>query len=297
MLSKPRTIFGIHEVTIYSRVDGTPYGTIRVIAGSSISLVGEVVELTGGSLAYPWDAQDGKTAAEMSFKPKEMPNWLFEVLLGKAPTETLNDTGSVSALTNVLNSSAQDATTGIASVGVKSGSEADIKFGKYVVKVVSPTTVDVYALSSVDFQRGTDKEYEDDLLKITASPLTITSPGVAVEVPDFGVELIGGSGAIAMTADDTAEFRADPPSTKKIEVDIGAVGDCVPEFGAIVTAQKQGDGSMWQFDVYRVKALGFPFGMEESAFNEAEITAKIMYDSDKNKVMTAYRLDPTTGCS
>jgi len=231
----------------------------------------------------------------MSFKPKELASFLFKLLLGKDPTEVLADPGNAGPLANVLNASVLDAVTGIASVGVKAGSEDDLKFGKYIVKAVSPTTVDVFGQSSIDFLRGEDKQFVDDTLKITATPLTITM-SAAVEVPGFGVELTGGSGTIGMTAGDTAEFEVNPPSLEQTDVLIGEFGACVPEFGAVVTAQKQGDGSMWLFDCFRVKALGFPFGLEEKAFNEAEITAMLLYDAAKNGVMKARHIKPTTGC-
>lgn len=295
-LTQPKTLFGIHQVTPYSRLDGMPYGTLRVLGGSTISVAGELVPLTGGSSKYPWEAEDGAISAEMSLKPKEIPNFLIKILLGKTPTETLNDAGSVDALTNVKGTSVQDATTGIDSVGVKSGSEADMKFGKYIVKAASGTTVDVYAMTNIDFTRGTDKEYVDDTLKITSSPLTISGTGGVTELPGFGVEFTGGSGTVGMTADDTAEFEIYPPSLEKVVAEIGGLADCVPEFGAIVMAQKQSDGSMWLFDCYRVKALGFPFAMEEKAFNEAEITAMLLYDSVKNSLFKLKYLKPDTGC-
>jgi hypothetical protein len=265
------------------------------VGGSTISLAGELIQLTGGSSPYSWDAQDGNITAEMSFKPKELPAFLIQLLLGKTPTEISADPGNVTALTNVQGTSAQDASTGIASVGVKSGSEADVKFGSYVVEVASGTTVDVYGQTNVDFFRGVDKTYENDLLKITDSPLTITT-GAAVEVPGFGVELTGGSGTIGMTTDDTASFEANPPSNVQMDVVIGEQGICVPEFGALVVSQKKSTGEMWLFDCYRVKTLGFPFGLEEKAFNEAEVTATLLYDSAKNGVMKARYIEPSSGC-
>lgn len=296
-LTNPRVLYGIHQVTLYNLADGLPYGTLRVLKGSTISLSGELVQLTGGSSKYPWSSQDGNITAEMSLKPAELPSFLFKLFLGKTPTDVTDDPGNVSTLTNVLNTSVQDATTGIASVGVKSGSEADLKFGKYIVKAASSTTVDVYAMTNVDFQRGTDKTYVDDTLKITSAPLTITTLGVAVEVPGFGVELIGGSGTIGMTADDTAKFNINPASLEQMEVDVGGINDCIPEFGAIAVAQKQADGTMWEIDCLRVKAIGFPFGLEEKAFNEAEITANLLYDPVEDKVINIRYLKPTEACS
>lgn len=295
-LSQPKTLFGIHQATLYQRLNGLPYGTLRVLGGSTLSLTGELVQLMGGSSRYPWDAQDGTVSAELALKPKEIPNFLIQVLLGKSPTETLNDAGSVDVLANVKGTSVLNATTGIDNVGVKSGSEADMKFGKYIVKAVSATTVDVYAMTNVDFRRGADVQYEDDTLKITSSPLTITGSGGVTELPNFGVEFTGGSGVVAMTVDDTAEFEIYPPSLEKVVADIGGLADCIPEFGAIITAQKKGDGSMWLFDCYRIKALGLPFGMEEKAYNEPEITATLLYDSDKDALFKMKYLKPATGC-
>ena len=291
-LSQPKTIYGIHEVTPYNRTTGLPYGVLRVIGGSSLSLSGEVIKLMGGSSPYPWAAENGVITAEMALKVKELPSWLFNLFLGGTVTDTTSDPGNTSTIVNVNGTTAVSATIGVASVGVKSGSEADLKFGAYIVKAVSGTTVDVYGVSDVDFDRGTDISFENDALKITASPLTITT-GAAVEIPNTGLELTGGSGTIGMTADDTASFEATPPSTLVTEVTVGALGASIPEFGAFVTAQKQSDGSMWIFDLYKVKALGLPLGMEEKAFGESEITATILYDSAKDGLFKARFVQPS----
>jgi len=296
-LKGPKYLFGIHSLTPYHQATGLPYGIMRVIGGSTLSVTGELIKLTGGSSKYSWASEDGNSTAELSIKPKEIPNWIFKLMLGKLPSETLDDPGATTALTNKNGTSVVDAADGIASVGVKAGSEDDLKFSKYVVVAVSPTTVDVYGLTNVDFKAGTDKVFEDDLLKITESPLSITKD-TAVEIPGFGVELTGGSAVtMTMTADDTAVFDIEPPSLDKIVVDIGGIGDCIPEFGAYITAQRQADGTMWTFDCFRVKALGFPFGMKEKAFNEAEITADVLYDNDEDKLFQAKRLTPATACS
>lgn len=296
-LSKPNILYGVHQISAYNPLTGDTYGTARVLGSANVTLAGEQVSLTGGSNAYPWDSQDGAITPEVSINLKEMPDFMIELLLGKAPTVVADDAGGVDALVNVNGVSVLDAVTGIDSVGVKTGSEADVKFSKYLVKVVSPTTVDVYAYTNVDFRRGTDKVYEDDLLKITATPLTITTLGVATEVPGFGVELIGGSGTIAMTADDTADFFSYPASLEKMNVRIGGDGDTVPEFGLMIAAQKQKDGTMWIFDLFRASAIGLPFNMGEKAYNEAEITLSLSRDEDKDGVFDIYRLKPAIASS
>jgi len=283
-LSNPRSIFGVHSVTPYNVSTGEFYGTMKVLQSSSLSLSGELLSLNGGSSKYPWAVEDGLITSELSLSFSQYDDFLFELMLGKAPTANAAEaSGSVVALSNKTGTLV--AATGLASVGIKSGSEADLKFSKYVVKAVDATTVDVYAGSDVDFQRGTDGVFTNDLLKITATPLTIATD-TAVTIPDHGLELTGGSGTIAMVADETATFSVRPPNTSSMDVVIGGAGDVFPEWGAIVMAQKRGTGEMFEIDLYRVKAVGLPIGFTTNEWSNAEITAQAFYDSTRNGVMS-----------
>lgn len=295
-LSNPRIFFGVHSFTAYDRDSGLPYGTALVVGQSGFSLSGELASLTGGSNKYPWAVEETNITAELSVTFKQYENWMMNLFLGKNPTAgTPSTTGTISALTD-KKGTVVNGTTGIASVGIKSGSESDLKFSKYVVKVVDATadTVHVYAKSNIDFARGTDKDFEDDLLRITESPLTITS-GVAVEVPGFGVELTGGS-AVDLDAlssnDDTAEFDVLPPDRSSISATFGGSADIFPEFGAIVVGQQRGNGEMVELDIFRLKAVGLPMGFAEKAFSEAEITAQAFYDASKNGVFSMRHVSP-----
>jgi len=289
-LSEPRVIYGIHSASPYSRTTGLPYGILRVVGGSSMALSGELIKLNGGSAKYAWAVEDGLISAEITLKPKEYPNFLFELFLGKAPTANAAETGaSVTTLTD--KNGTLVVSTGLASVGVKSGSETDVKFGNFVVVAASATTVDVYLQSDVDIARGTDGTYQNDALKITASPLTI-STATAVEVPNFGVELTGGSGTIAMTTADTATFKSRPINTKSMDVVIGSTSDLPLEFGLIMIAQQRGNGEMFEIDAYKCKGVGLPIGLEENAYSEAEIKAEAFYDSTQDGVFAIRHVTP-----
>lgn len=284
-LPQPRILFGIHMFTAYNRLSGLYYGALRVLGNSSLALTGELIQLNGGSNRYPWDIQDGTISAELSLSVKEYPDFLFELFLGKAPTPIVaSPTGSVSAALNKLGTSLINAVTGIDAISALSGSEGNLKFGKYVVRAASATTVDIFASTDVDFQRGTDVDFQNGLLKVNATPLTVTS-GADTNITDLGLKLEGGSGTIALTIGDTATFEVLPPHQGAMEVNIGANSDVFPEFGAIMIAERKSDGSMFDIEAYRVKALGLPIGLQEKAFSEAEITAQCFYDSAKNSVM------------
>lgn len=285
-LSDPKTIFGVHSFSPYNRTTGEFYGIMRVLQSSSLTLSGDLVTLQGGSQRFPWQVEDGFITAELALSFNDYPNFVYELFLGKAPTDNAAEaSGDASTLTNKNGTSVVDSSTGIATIGVKSGSEDDLKMGKLLVKAVSATTVDIFYSSNVDFARGTNKSYEDDLLKVTASPLTI-STSAATEIPGFGLELTGGSGTIGFTTSDTATAEIRPINTSSTTVTIGGLTDIFPEFGAIIVAQQQGTGNMYELDCFRVKALGLPLNFQAKSYSTAEVNAQAFYDSAKNGVVS-----------
>lgn len=283
-LSNPRAIFGVHNFTPYSRTTGLPYGTVKVLDSSTFSTAAELVKLNGGSNRYPWAVEDGANTAELSLKFSQYEDFLFELFMGNAPTATgVDSDGSVVAIANVKGTSAV-AATGIASATLKSGQSASVKFAKYVVKAVSSTTVDVYVKSDVDAARGTDFTIQDDLMKITASALTIATT-TAVEIPGTGIELTGGAGTIALVTGDTAEFSTQPIRTKMSTVRIGGASfQTKPEFGAIIVAQKRGSDELTEMDLFRCKAAGMPIGFDTFAWSKAEVKAEVFFDSVKDGI-------------
>lgn len=283
--SAPRSIYGLHMVSPYSRTDGTFYGGLNVLKGSNISMSATNVELRGGSQKFPWAVETGDIKCEVDLKVAEYPDFLFTLFLGQAPTDLgVSATGTASALTNFLGTSVLQASTGIASIGITpTTGAADLKFGKYVIKATDATHVDVYMSSDVDGARGTAAPYQDDLLKITASPLAVPS-GSTVAVPGIGITITGGSGTIGMTAGDTATFEVLPPSVKSMSVTVGSSSAVFPEFGMLVVAQRTGDKRMIEIDLFRCKGAGMPMPFTPNAFNEADIKVGVFYDTVKNGV-------------
>jgi hypothetical protein len=294
-LSQPRAIFGVHSWTAYSRTDGTFYGTAKVLGGSSLSLSGELVKLMGGSQKYPWAVEDGPISAEMTLKVKQYESFMFQLFLGNTPTDTgATASGTVSTLTNKNGSSIQSATTGIASVAViPTTGAANLKFGKYVVKYASATTVDIFMSTDVDHSRGTNEEFDNDLLRVSTAQ-TITTGGANTDIASLGLRFTGGSGTIAFTSGDTATFEVLPPATKDMSVVIGATTDSFPEFGSLVYAQKRGNSEMFEIDAYRCKGVGLPIAFEENAWSEAEIKVECFYDSTLNGIMKIRHVTPSS---
>ncbi len=292
-ISDPKCLFGVHSVTAYDPDTGIPFGIAKVVKAQGLSNTGETIDLTGGSSAYPWKIEQGAITAEGTFTIAELPTWAFEAFMGKAATVNAAETGgSVDTISNQSGVSAFDAVTGIASVGVETGEEANVKSLRYVVKVVSATTVDVYAYSDVDFATGDDLIFQDDTLKITASPLTIAM-GASVSIPNTGLELVGGSGTIALVDDDTAIFASRAINDGSTQVVIGSDTSNYIDVGIILHGQKLKDGTVVSLDIFRAMGIGVPLNFAEKGFSELEFTWKAQYDSTKNGVFQYLRVNNT----
>lgn len=280
--SAPQTIFGVHSLVLYDRANWLPFGHIRILGGLNLALEGDFVDLFGGCNRFAWDSEAGTLDTNLTGTIKEIPNFAFEKFLGGSATASSAEaSGNTGTIANKKGTSVV-AATGIATSTTKAGSEADLKDAVYIVRAVSATTVDVYSMSSVDFDKGTDLTFQDDLLKITASPLTITA-STAVEIPNTGVELTGGAGAIGMTTDDTAIFYTRKVNSGSDLITVGGT-QSFPEFGVMGSSCKKSNGDTFTFQLFRCKGIGLPLALAESAWLETDITIKALYDSDEEKV-------------
>ncbi len=276
--SPVNAIFGIHTMTAYNVVTGVPYGTARVNASAEITMEGEIISLNGGSSKHSWKNERGLIKTEVSITIKEYTSFLFGRLLGKDITENAAETGGFCSTLTAKSGTGLVVATGIATATVKSGSETDLKFDKFLVVAASATTVDVYGYSDVDYANGTDLVVQNDGYKITASPLTITT-STAVEIPGTGVELTGDSGIIALVTGETASFYTRPINTGSREVVIGSSSEVFSDFGLTLTAGRQSDGTMVELDCYKCTGAGMPINFTENAYSELSVTLQMSRDT------------------
>ncbi len=282
-LSKPRTIFGVHSVTPYSRTTKIPYGEAQVLQGSTFAMEGDTISLLGGSNKFSWQIEDGDIDATLSFTVSEYPNWLFELFGGKAPTQgTAETSGNISAVVDYSGTSVV-AATGIASVtAIPSTGAANLKFGKYTIEATAADAFKVYASSDADFGRGTDGSFLDDSLAIFSQ--TGATTGSTYDITAFGLRITMGASATAMVAGDTAIFEVRPINTFNRSVRIGGIADTFPEFGCLIYAQKSGSGALFEIDAFKMKAIGMNLGADRKAFGQSEYSAKASYDQTLNGI-------------
>ncbi len=285
-LSQPRSYYGIHTATPYSRTDGSFFGVLRVLGEGTLNLSSDLVPLNGGSNKFDWHVEDGLTSAEISLTMREYPDFVYEIFLGKAPTSNSAEaSGNVGTPTNKLGTSMVDATTGIASAAASTAS--DLKTGRIVLIAVSATTFDAYYSSNIDFNVGTDLDFQDDTLKVTASALTLPGTGGTVIIPDTGVELTGGSGSIALTIGDTCVIDVRAINTGSSIVKVGGLADITPEFGMMLYAKKRGNFELIEFDIFRCKSGGFGVPLSENTWAESAVTLRAIYDSAQDGLYQA----------
>lgn len=287
-LSDARILFGVHSITPYSRTTGSPYGIAKVIGSASVGLSAELEQLFAGSNKFAWAAESKTVNAELTCKIKEYPNFLFELFLGATVTDNAADSaGTISGFANVKGSTVKDASNGISAVTVSSGNKANLKFGKYLLVATAAGTANLYLLSDIDIQRGTDATYTNDTL-------LIGSIDVSAATDDDGANTglsFTKAGTPAFTTGDSAEFYVRPPSADSADIVIGAAGTVFPAFGMLMLAQKRATGEIFEIEAYNVVGSGLPIAMEEQAYSQPEVKLAALYDSTRNAVfkMRAYK--------
>ena len=293
-LSTPRNLFGIHSIILFNRTTKKPYGPLlKVLKSAGLDFAADFEDLTGGSEKFILASEPKNISSEFKFTTADYRDYLFELFAGATVTENAAEaSGNVSTPTNKKGTSCINATTGIATVTAKAGSETDLKFAKLVIEVISATTVNILGLSDVDFTRGTDVDYQNDQLEILAVDLTIPDAGGTVDAPGLGITLTGGSGTVAMTVGDTAEFETRPINQGNSEIVIGQSNADFVEFGALLVAQKRSSGEMFEIELPRCVGAGLPLNFEEKVFSQAEMTVKVLKDFDLNRLATIRAIKP-----
>jgi hypothetical protein len=253
-----------------------------------MTLSSETEDLFGGSNKFAWAVEAKTISAEWTASVKSMPDFLFELFLGATVTkEAASATGTINDYKNVKGSSLQEAATGIATVSATVGSEVDLKDGVVILKAVSPTTIDVYYLTDIEFSKidAAATSYIDDELKVNDTPLTITT-GAATAIPTLGLDLNGGSGTIAFTEGDTARLHVNSAHGGVSIIDIGSSSTTFPEHRQLCLGQKRANGDVFEMELYRVVGSGMPIPFEEQAFAVPELAMKLVFDGCNDKVAT-----------
>jgi hypothetical protein len=288
-----RQLFGVHSVCSVSRTTRIPTGTVRVLGDISLAFEASSVQNRGGSSWYPWATEITEINPSISFQIKEYPDWVMtNYAAAKITTTAASATdGTVTALVNKEGTSVFDASTGIATVTLESGENDNMKTGAFRIIAVSATTVDVYAVSNFQFTRGTDLYADDNTMKITTSPLTVTS-GSTTSIPGTGMEITGGSGTIALVAGDVSEYHVASPHNGLSKVEIGVDGYIFPEHELYIFGKQRADGrAVYIHCPKAVCTSGMTWNFSQGDFSNTDISVDLLNDATLGNVATIYFSD------
>ena len=297
-LSAPITVFGVNAITLVNRADFvTNAKTFKVIGELQIPFEADLEPLYGGSNRFMWEAEAKTFKTDLTINLKQYDESLYYWLMGGAVTTgSVEASGAVTILTNQQGTSVKVATTGVASVALHAGSTTDLKAGFYVVKAASATTVNVYAMTDVDFSAGTSitGSFSDDM-KINASPLTITTGGAMTLIPNLGVDLVGGSATIGMTTGDTAYFEVRPANVANTQTIIGNLATTLNKCAMYFSAMKKSSGEIFYGFATKVQPAGFSMPFKEVAWSTHSDKLAMMYDSNFDACCQLRRITRVVG--
>jgi hypothetical protein len=236
----PITNFGIHQATFKDLVNKDVWGTAFILDGAEPDFNQDLIDLRGGSSAFPWSSAPGEATGEIPITIKQYDKNVLRFLNpyidgSQIENDTGESLGDVSAIENIEGTSVVDATTGIASIAADAGNESLLTYGSYIAVAVSSTTIDIYLDTNIDGKIS----YVDDTLKVTDTPITI--PGTGGTATWNGVEFTGGSGAISMTIGDIAKFGVRPINSYLLQNYIHKDGSSPREFELTIAGEKIGD--------------------------------------------------------
>ena len=302
-LITPQGIYGLWSVTFKDRVSKLPEAIIKVAAEFTFPHSADMEDYVGGGSKFVLASEPKYIKADAAFNIKQFNANSFKYIgSGTYTPGTAETSGAVTTLTNAKGTSVVNATTGIASVALKSGSTADLKAGDYTVIATSATHVDVYCDSDIDFggiwtsPAGTAGVYVDDTLKITATPLTISTSGALSTVADFGVDLVGGSGTIAMTSGDTATFSVRPANVINETVTLGDRNTFFKTYSvSAYSVPKSITGEIFYIYMPIVQVSGLDLQLKEYAWVGSSPKLKVLRSDTENMTAKITRIQRIYG--
>lgn len=274
-------LFGAKALIAYNRKTFKPLGIFRAITTMEYTREQEQVLLEAGHHNGPFAAEPGAVANAIVANVMEFPNFAYTALDNATQADITGEdaTGFVGTIANKSGVSVADATTGIASVSIISGSEDLVPLAKAIVVVGTSVAdeVDVFMIGDT----VTGEIPVTDELTLLAAGVVVPGTGGTVDIPAFGLTLTGGSGTVAFVEDDTAFFESRPANSKTTKITMADNSD-IKLVGMLFVWPRTSEGLQTIADFPKVAISGSPFSGATRAFAEMELSATPLIDVDSN---------------
>lgn len=287
--------FGIEYVIPYKIGSKDPYGIFRVMQELTVERAREGVNLVGGNPDGAWAQEAGEPTNPLSLVLREYPDFAFTTFEEGVQTDNTaaEASGNFGTIANTLGTSIFDATTGVASIAAKVGKEANIPFGRLVLKgTADPTKVDIYLVGK---PKG-DGAFLNDL-GLVAEAVTIAGTGGSTDVDVLGITITGGSGAIALVDGDVAVLDVRGANFGNVITSVGSKPN-IKNMGMLAVLPELSDGSLTYIDFHKVSMpSGIPFSGIYREWAEFTLTGEVLIDPcNNNNLYTLYRIKPENIC-
>lgn len=273
MLNEPIRLFGTKEVALFDRRTGKPFGLSKWIDQQNIDATRDTIKLMTGAYGAPVKAISGDGEHSLSITFSHFDSWMCYPLFGVDPTEFASSANPTVGPKENISGVSLNGTT----VAASTTNAANAKFGRYIVIATATAKVNIYGLSSVDFNRGTKVDFIDNSLKLLATDITVTTGGV--EVPSLGIKLTAGATPAYVTGDSFI-FSVRPAISEGYLMKINSLKSA-PEVGLVFTSEE--DNGLMNIITYpRVVAQGPTLNFARKDFNKPEVTFNVLSDESGN---------------
>jgi hypothetical protein len=297
-LTYPTGLYGLWSFCFKDRVTMLPQAFFKAIGEYSFTNEADMEDFVAGGDKFVRASEPKYFKADGAIMIKEFLPKTYQYLGGATSALGIAEpTGAVTALAPAQGTSII-AATGLIVAALTSGATADLKFGNYTIVATSASAVDVYCDSDIDFggvwTNGTVETFQNDNLKITATPLSI-SEGTTVPLPGFGIGLTAGASVTAFTIGDTATFSVRPANVANSIATIGDRNTFLKTYHVTAYAAPKGiTGEITCFDMPIVQPSGVgSIGLKELSWVTASPKIKVLRSETLNyavKVTTMQRM-------
>jgi hypothetical protein len=292
MARQPQTgVFGVQSVTFSNQQTKIPIAQLKVPAELNFPFEADLVDLFGGANKFVLEAEPAYFKSTVTMQFKQFDAALYKILSGATITTnvTPNTTGTLGTpeaiVTNGATNTVTDVTKGIASTAITAA--VDLKVGRYIIVAMSSSTVDIYAITDLEANMGTNTmTYADNTLLVIGSPFTLSNAATTITGLGFSITSVA---TPVMTTGDSAYIDVMPPRVADEQIVIGMSNLYIPKVDVWCSTQEKGNGESYLIHIPNMQPSGLQLPLKEFAWaaNSPKLTA--LYDSTANMIAQVFR--------
>ena len=270
--------FGASDIRIVSRTTKLSLAHMRVVGDIGGEYSADTVEVSGGSLNFPYAVAITGFKGSLKINCKEYDPDTQAIMSG-AQTSTFATpaaNGEVTDVANVTGTSLLSA-AGFIAPTVTAADIADVKGGWYLCVAASTSTFNIYALNMAHLARGTNVTLQDKTGLVNAAPITIpTDPAATAVNTDLGLTFTRGASALSVTSGDSFIFYVKPTFVEAHTLVFGQQASTFDKVMVYLASERE--GGMTTFAImYNCKCMGAPLPFKRKEIGRASCRERVYH--------------------